>query len=127
MCYHVLAYVLRQKSVTLRLTIETESLNRREPLETYVGQVSPGAVLYFVAPKEQDCIYDVLFDEEFLGGMTIRCSPNRGYRMPPYALINLSHGERKEYERQAPQGSRKPTAVVKPQTNQYGGNAYSQV
>ncbi len=35
--YHVLVYVLRQKSVTRRLTyLETESLNRTEPLETFV-------------------------------------------------------------------------------------------
>ncbi|TRY93704.1 hypothetical protein DNTS_029409 [Danionella cerebrum] len=38
-----------------------------------------------------------------------KCSPNRGYRLPPSALINLSHGSRKEH------GSHKLTAVVKPQ------------
>ena len=61
------------------------------------------------------------FDEEFLGGLAVRCSPNRGYRMPPYAMVNLSHGERKEQNRSGG-NARKPTAVVKPQTNQYGQN-----
>ena len=84
----------------------------------------------FAAPKEEDSSYDVLFDEEFLGGLTLRCSPNRAYRMPPYALVNLSHGQRKETNRSGG-NSRKPTAVVKPQTSQHGqhqaNNPYSNV
>ncbi|KAL0200375.1 hypothetical protein M9458_003562, partial [Cirrhinus mrigala] len=56
------------------------------------------------------------------------CSPGRGYRLPPSALINLSHGSRKE------QGSHKLTAIVKPQPsssshvthkNQLGGLNHS--
>ncbi|XP_039532768.1 5'-3' exoribonuclease 1 isoform X2 [Pimephales promelas] len=61
------------------------------------------------AEREAEVLYEVLFDEEFAGGLTIRCSPSRGYRLPPSALINLSHGSRKE------QGSHKLTAIVKPQ------------
>ncbi|XP_051556406.1 5'-3' exoribonuclease 1-like isoform X2 [Myxocyprinus asiaticus] len=61
------------------------------------------------AEREAEVLYEVLFDEEFAGGLTIRCSPGRGYRLPPSALINLSHGSRKE------KGSHKLTAVVKPQ------------
>ncbi|XP_051553085.1 5'-3' exoribonuclease 1 [Myxocyprinus asiaticus] len=61
------------------------------------------------AEREAEVLYEVLFDEEFAGGLTIRCSPGRGYRLPPSALINLSHGSRKE------QGSHKLTAIVKPQ------------
>lgn len=38
-----------------------------------------------------------------------RCSPGRGYRLPPSALVNLSHGTRSET------GSQKLTAIVKPQ------------
>ena len=38
--------------------------------------------------------YEILFDEEFLGGLTLRCSPNRAYRLPPSCLINISHGLR---------------------------------
>uniref|UniRef100_A0A8C2DTV3 5'-3' exoribonuclease 1 n=1 Tax=Cyprinus carpio TaxID=7962 RepID=A0A8C2DTV3_CYPCA len=61
------------------------------------------------AEREAEVLYEVLFDEEFAGGLTVRCSPGRGYRLPPSALINLSHGNRKE------QGSHKLTAIVKPQ------------
>ncbi|XP_077080595.1 5'-3' exoribonuclease 1 isoform X2 [Siphateles boraxobius] len=61
------------------------------------------------AEREAEVLYEVLFDEEFAGGLTVRCSPGRGYRLPPSALINLSHGSRKE------QGSHKLTAIVKPQ------------
>ncbi|KAG7320040.1 hypothetical protein KOW79_017183 [Hemibagrus wyckioides] len=61
------------------------------------------------AEREAEVLYEVLFDEEFVGGLTIRCSPGRGYRLPPYALINLSHGNRQE------QNPHKLTAIVKPQ------------
>ncbi|TST47708.1 5'-3' exoribonuclease 1 [Bagarius yarrelli] len=59
--------------------------------------------------REDEVLYEVLFDEEFAGGLTIRCSPGRGYRLPPCALINLSHGNRQE------QNPHKLTAIVKPQ------------
>uniref|UniRef100_A0A673GCT4 5'-3' exoribonuclease 1 n=1 Tax=Sinocyclocheilus rhinocerous TaxID=307959 RepID=A0A673GCT4_9TELE len=61
------------------------------------------------AEREAEVLYEVLFDEEFAGGLTVRCSPGRGYRLPPSALINLSHGSRKEH------GAHKLTAIVKPQ------------
>ncbi|XP_022099990.1 5'-3' exoribonuclease 1-like [Acanthaster planci] len=59
-----------------------------------------------------DCIYEIVFDEEFPGGLVIRCTGNRGYRLPTTAIINISYGMRKE---QGQQQSNKPTAVVKPQ------------
>ncbi|XP_029930281.1 5'-3' exoribonuclease 1 [Myripristis murdjan] len=61
------------------------------------------------AEREAEVLYEVVFDEEFAGGITIRCTPNRGYRLPPYALINLSHGARMD------PSSQKLTAIVKPQ------------
>ncbi|KAG7457013.1 hypothetical protein MATL_G00241860 [Megalops atlanticus] len=61
------------------------------------------------ADREAEVLFEVVFDEEFAGGLTIRCSPGRGYRMPPSALINLTHGSRQEF------GGHKLTAIVKPQ------------
>ncbi|XP_006243658.1 5'-3' exoribonuclease 1 isoform X3 [Rattus norvegicus] len=61
------------------------------------------------ANREADVLFEVLFDEEFPGGLTIRCSPGRGYRLPTSALVNLSHGSRCET------GNQKLTAIVKPQ------------
>ncbi|XP_053293486.1 5'-3' exoribonuclease 1 [Pleuronectes platessa] len=61
------------------------------------------------AEREAEVLYEVLFDEEFAGGLNIRCSSPRGYRLPPCALINLSHGARVD------QTSHKLTAIVKPQ------------
>ncbi|XP_053774489.1 5'-3' exoribonuclease 1 isoform X1 [Desmodus rotundus] len=61
------------------------------------------------ANREADVLFEVLFDEEFPGGLTIRCSPGRGYRLPTSALVNLSHGSRSE------SGNQKLTAIVKPQ------------
>uniref|UniRef100_UPI00398EEF20 5'-3' exoribonuclease 1 isoform X2 n=1 Tax=Pristiophorus japonicus TaxID=55135 RepID=UPI00398EEF20 len=61
------------------------------------------------AERESDEFYEVLFDEEFPGGLTIRCSPGRSYRLPKCALINLSHGSRLEF------GGQKAAALLKPQ------------
>ncbi|KAK2584112.1 hypothetical protein KPH14_006553 [Odynerus spinipes] len=41
--------------------------------------------------------YDVLFDKEFLGGLTFNgCSERRGYKLSTTDFINISHGERIE-------------------------------
>ncbi|XP_037699383.1 LOW QUALITY PROTEIN: 5'-3' exoribonuclease 1 [Choloepus didactylus] len=71
------------------------------------------------ANREADVLFEVLFDEEFPGGLTIRCSPGRGYRLPTSALVNLSHGSRSET------GNQKLTAIVKPQptVNYYNSNS----
>ncbi|XP_008277072.1 5'-3' exoribonuclease 1 [Stegastes partitus] len=61
------------------------------------------------AEREAEVLYEVLFDEEFAGGLTIRCASPRGYRLPPCALINLSHGSRVDHT------AHKLTAIVKPQ------------
>uniref|UniRef100_A0A1A7XG93 5'-3' exoribonuclease 1 n=3 Tax=Iconisemion striatum TaxID=60296 RepID=A0A1A7XG93_9TELE len=61
------------------------------------------------ADVEAEVLYEVLFDEEFAGGLNIRCASPRGYRLPPCALINLSHGDRMDHT------SHKLTAIVKPQ------------
>ena len=45
------------------------------------------------AAKLEDSLYDVLFDQPFIGGLGLRCSAGRGYRMPGSALINLSYRE----------------------------------
>lgn len=61
------------------------------------------------AEREAEVLYEVVFDEEFAGGLDIRCTSPRGYRLPPCALINISHGVRVDH------GSHKLTAIVKPQ------------
>ncbi|XP_062844224.1 5'-3' exoribonuclease 1 [Trichomycterus rosablanca] len=72
------------------------------------------------ADREAEVLYEVLFDEEFAGGLTIRCSPGHGYRLPPSALINLSHGSRHELN------SQKLTAIVKPQPSSSSSSSSSQ-
>ncbi|KAK7945419.1 hypothetical protein WMY93_001147 [Mugilogobius chulae] len=68
------------------------------------------------AEKEADVLYEVLFDEEFAGGLTLRTTSPRGYRLPPCALINLSHGARVDHT------SGKLTAIVKPQPSSTPNN-----
>uniref|UniRef100_UPI003AAF0FFD 5'-3' exoribonuclease 1 n=1 Tax=Centroberyx gerrardi TaxID=166262 RepID=UPI003AAF0FFD len=73
------------------------------------------------AEREAEVLYEVVFDEEFAGGLTIRCMTGRGYRLPPSALINLSHGTRVD------QGSHKLTAIVKPQPAAAHTNTHRQL
>jgi len=40
--------------------------------------------------------YEVVFDEEFLGGLKMRCEFSRGAYMPSSSMLNLSFGLRKE-------------------------------
>ncbi|KAL3861178.1 hypothetical protein ACJMK2_007243 [Sinanodonta woodiana] len=47
------------------------------------------------AERESDTLYEVFFDEEFQGGITLRSCTGRGYRTPSASIVNLSHGERK--------------------------------
>ena len=39
-------------------------------------------------------LHEVLFDEDFLGGLKLRCSSNRAYRLPASCLLSISHGRR---------------------------------
>ncbi|XP_031730408.1 5'-3' exoribonuclease 1-like isoform X2 [Anarrhichthys ocellatus] len=61
------------------------------------------------AEREAEVLYEVIFDDEFAGGLNIRCASPRGYRLPPCALINFSHGARVDHN------SQKLTAIIKPQ------------
>ena len=56
---------------------------------------------YCYPPDGKETVYEVLFDEEFLGGLTLRCSPSRAYCLPPSCLLNLSHGVRLKAEKNA--------------------------
>lgn len=71
---------------------------------------------------------EVLFDREFHGGLNIRSSSARGYKVPVSALINLSHGERKEKRsaqfEDAPENN--STMPYRPQQNQQFGNPKGQ-
>ena len=49
-------------------------------------------------------LYEIVFDEEFLGGLTLRCTPNKAYRLPASCLLNLSYGVRLNRERERAEG-----------------------
>ncbi|KAI1285345.1 5'-3' exoribonuclease 1 [Halotydeus destructor] len=44
--------------------------------------------------RESNTVIDVVFDKEFVGGVSLRCTYGRGYKMTPASLINLSYGLR---------------------------------
>eukprot|EP00092_Neocalanus_flemingeri_P006262 GFUD01006736.1.p1 GENE.GFUD01006736.1~~GFUD01006736.1.p1 ORF type:complete len:1636 (+),score=540.21 GFUD01006736.1:158-5065(+) len=65
--------------------------------------------------KMEDNLYDVVFDEAFTGGLSLRCSNGRGYRLPGSALINITFKEGGSRREQGNDGGKvKPRAVVRP-------------
>lgn len=48
------------------------------------------------ATRQEDRLVEVVFDQEFHGGLALRSSPGKSYRVPRAALINISHGVRME-------------------------------
>ncbi|XP_060573103.1 5'-3' exoribonuclease 1-like, partial [Ruditapes philippinarum] len=67
------------------------------------------------AEVEVNTMYEVIFDDDFQGGISIRNSSKRGYRMPPSGLLNITHGERKNGVKSAIQI---PVAAKKTRQNQ---------
>ena len=67
------------------------------------------------APTDE-LLLDVLFDRAFPGGLSLRSSPGRSYRVPSSGLINLTYGQFKGQG--GGQGhaakNKKPTAIVTP-------------
>ncbi|XP_076824153.1 5'-3' exoribonuclease 1-like isoform X3 [Clavelina lepadiformis] len=60
--------------------------------------------------SEQEMLIDVVFDDEFLGGLTLggQCADRRGYQLPACAVINLTFGDR------LARRMSRPVAVVRP-------------
>ena len=44
------------------------------------------------AEKEINTLFDIVFDEEFIGGTKLRCSQGKGYKLSPANLINITYG-----------------------------------
>ena len=76
--------------------------------------------------RVEDNVYDVLFDEIFTGGLTLRCSQGRGYRMPGSAMINLTFKEYGGKPRRGEPEKTKPRAVVRPFDKNSGGEYQGQ-
>ena len=56
------------------------------------------SISFYYAISDVKTLYEVVFDEEFLGGMSLRCSGNRAYKLPASCLLNLSYGKRSLYQ-----------------------------
>ncbi|XP_063223399.1 5'-3' exoribonuclease 1 isoform X2 [Bacillus rossius redtenbacheri] len=55
-----------------------------------------------MSEKEEDVLYQILFDREFEGGLTFNSCGSRGYKLPARSLLNLSHGQRLENKNNKP-------------------------
>ncbi|KAL5015240.1 hypothetical protein ScPMuIL_009510 [Solemya velum] len=59
--------------------------------------------------REVDTLYAVVFDAEFQGAISVCYSSLQGYRVPPSALVNITHGERKNQNKRIQQVNQQPT------------------
>ena len=79
------------------------------------------------AARVEDNVYDVLFDEVFTGGLSLRCSQGRGYRMPGSAMINLTFKECGGKRIKKMEAEKvKPRAVVRPFDKLESGDSQQQ-
>nr|XP_045617221.1 5'-3' exoribonuclease 1-like isoform X2 [Procambarus clarkii] len=80
---------------TVTYTMFDRVINVREGFSVPLG--AKGTVIGIQkAEKEADILYDILFDEAFAGGLTLRGpkSAQRCYRLHWAAMVNISHGSR---------------------------------
>ncbi|RWS29627.1 5'-3' exoribonuclease 1-like protein [Leptotrombidium deliense] len=45
--------------------------------------------------RNDNAVYDIVFDEELPSDMPLCCSPGKGYKLPAASLINISYGSKK--------------------------------
>ena len=67
-CNNYKSFVFVQCALTM-LTIEIDFPHTQVQIEVYHFHQSD---FFPTAEKEQDIMYDVVFDEQFLGGLTVR-------------------------------------------------------
>uniref|UniRef100_A0A1E1XLQ0 5'-3' exoribonuclease 1 n=1 Tax=Amblyomma sculptum TaxID=1581419 RepID=A0A1E1XLQ0_AMBSC len=70
--------------------------------ENIVVPVGYRGTIIGLLPKEENepQMCEVVFDETFAGGLALRCSAHRGYRLSTLFLVNVSHGSRGQRSQQ---------------------------
>ncbi|XP_062594329.1 5'-3' exoribonuclease 1-like [Saccostrea cucullata] len=76
--------------------------------------------------KDSDTMYDVIFDEEFPGGIVIRGSTERGYRLQSAGMINITHGARKNGAAKELKSKTNQQSVRLSQNSNYNSTPYQQ-
>lgn len=69
-------------------------VNVKEGLPVPLGAKGIVIALPKIKIGEPEYYVDVVFDDIFPGGLEISCSKNRGYRLHPSHLINITYGKR---------------------------------
>ena len=64
--------------------------------------------------RSEDSPVEVLFDQEFHGGLNIRCTTGKAYRVPRAALINISYGARKDHRHYDSNKEKNPSSNHRP-------------
>ena len=90
---HFLGYSLPDPAATFELYDRV--VNVRDGISVPLGMKGVVTGKHVDEENEVNTVFDVLFDEEFPGGVALRCSPGRGYKMSAANLINISFGRTK--------------------------------
>ncbi|XP_065560994.1 5'-3' exoribonuclease 1-like [Artemia franciscana] len=70
-------------------------INVRDGFSVPQGALGTVVGIQNAGKKISDMVIEVVFDKAFPDGTSLRgCTPGKGYRMPSYALIDISHGHR---------------------------------
>lgn len=91
---HFLGFTLPDKDAKFNLFDRV--VNVKDGISVPLGAKGHIVGIHIDDEREVNTVYDVLFDEAFPGGTQLRCSPGRGYKMSPAALINISYGQLKQ-------------------------------
>ena len=75
------------------------------------------------ADKPENSFVEVLFDQEFHGGLNIRTPSKKAYRVPRTALINLSFGNRMNQNPGNRDGQKMKPGTVQPTDQRRNGNS----
>ncbi|XP_008193749.1 5'-3' exoribonuclease 1 isoform X2 [Tribolium castaneum] len=67
--------------------------------------------------KNENEIYDIVFDKPFAGGLALNCSEQRGYRLSKISFINISYGRRQMEEKTGVPGALRALAKERRNVN----------
>lgn len=87
---HYLGYSLPDPKANYRLFDRV--VNIRSGISVPLGAKGTVIGKYVDETKEVNTLYDIVFDEEFVGGMALRCSQGKGYKLSPACLLNITYG-----------------------------------
>ncbi|XP_054164926.1 5'-3' exoribonuclease 1-like [Oppia nitens] len=87
---HYLGYSLPDPKATYNLFDRV--VNIRSGISVPLGAKGTIVGKHIDDSNEVNTLFDIVFDEEFVGGVALRCTKGKGYKLSPANLINITYG-----------------------------------